>query len=389
MRQVRNIPGSLPGCAATFGQRSPQSRNLKSLIIGSAMLSLCHSAWSATPPTAHQHSRQHLSAPVKAVANQQISIETPSGNGLLPVFADRPINQAAPDVVRVFIVIHGTLRNADAYYATGRKVVKKAGDAGKGTMVVAPQFLTVPDLKAFSLPAPVLAWTQQGWKDGAPSLTPAPISSFSALDALLTHFANRTLYPSLSTIVIMGHSAGAQYVQRYAVVGHKNQKLAQTGVAVRYVVANPSSYLYFTDDRPNSKTITNGTCPRATEWKYGFKSAPPYVASQDISKLESQYLSRDVVYLLGQADTNPYTHYIDRSCAAMAQGPYRLARGLAYFNYLQSRHPTDLAQKIVEVPGVGHNHSAMFTSDCGIAALFKLNLPQTCPVVGKSEPTVQ
>ncbi|UMV29205.1 alpha/beta fold hydrolase [Klebsiella pneumoniae] len=353
------------------------------------MLSLCHSAWSATPPTAHQHSRQHLSAPVKAVANQQISIETPSGNGLLPVFADRPINQAAPDVVRVFIVIHGTLRNADAYYATGRKVVKKAGDAGKGTMVVAPQFLTVPDLKAFSLPAPVLAWTQQGWKDGAPSLTPAPISSFSALDALLTHFANRTLYPSLSTIVIMGHSAGAQYVQRYAVVGHKNQKLAQTGVAVRYVVANPSSYLYFTDDRPNSKTITNGTCPRATEWKYGFKSAPPYVASQDISKLESQYLSRDVVYLLGQADTNPYTHYIDRSCAAMAQGPYRLARGLAYFNYLQSRHPTDLAQKIVEVPGVGHNHSAMFTSDCGIAALFKLNLPQTCPVVGKSEPTVQ
>jgi hypothetical protein len=66
----------------------------------------------------------------------------------------------------------------------------------------------------------------------------------------------------------------------------------------------------------------------------------------------------------------------------MAQGPYRLARGLAYFSYLQSRHPTDLEQKIVEVPGVGHDHSAMFTSDCGIAALFKLNLPQTCPVVG-------
>jgi hypothetical protein len=38
--------------------------------------------------------------------------------------------------------------------------------------------------------------------DGAPALTPAPISSFSALDALLTHFANRALYPLLSTIVI-------------------------------------------------------------------------------------------------------------------------------------------------------------------------------------------
>lgn len=225
------------------------------LLVTLTLLSQCHSTWAETLSATHQPPRQHLNAPVKAVANQLISIETPAGNGLLPVFADRPINQAAPDVVRVFIVIHGTQRNANAYYATGRKVVKKAGDVGKGAMVVAPQFLTVPDRQAFSLPTPVLAWTQEGWKDGTPALPPAPISSFSALDALLAHFANRTLYPSLATIVIMGHSAGAQYVQRYAVVGHKNETLVQNGVAVRYVIVNPSSYLYFTDDRPDSKAI--------------------------------------------------------------------------------------------------------------------------------------
>ncbi|MCM3382243.1 hypothetical protein M3639_20935, partial [Alkalihalobacillus rhizosphaerae] len=81
------------------------------------------------------------------------------------------------------------------------------------------------------------------------------------------------------------------------------------------------------------------------------RSAPPYVASQDVRDLETRYVARHVVYLLGQADTNPTTHFIDRSCAAMAQGPYRLARGLAYFDYLKKRHPDDLAQQVVEVPG--------------------------------------
>ena len=96
---------------------------------------------------------------------------------------------------------------------------------------------------------------------------------------------------------------------------------------MRYVVANPSSYLYFDDERPDGQPIAGGTCPSATEWKYGLKSAPPYVASQDVRDLETRYAARHVVYLLGKADTNPYTHFIDRSCAAMAQGPYRLARG--------------------------------------------------------------
>ncbi|MCA7922583.1 alpha/beta hydrolase [Burkholderia cenocepacia] len=333
--------------------------------------------------------RERLEAPVKAVADQRVTIDTPQGSAVLPVYADHPLDQAAPDVVRVFIVIHGTLRNADAYYASGRQVVEKAGAAGAGTMVVAPQFLTRADVRAFSLPASTLAWTQEGWKGGEPARQPGPVSSFAALDALLAHFADRSLYPSLSTVVVIGHSAGAQLLQRYAVAGREGDALARTGIAVRYVVANPSSYLYFDDERPNADALAGGACPRATEWKYGLKSAPPYVASQDVRDLETRYVARRVVYLLGQADTNPYTHFIDRSCAAMAQGPYRLARGLAYFDYLKKRHPDDLAQQVVEVPGVGHDGLGMFTSVCGLAVLFGQALPQSCPVVAGTAPELR
>ncbi|MDF3094415.1 alpha/beta hydrolase [Burkholderia semiarida] len=330
--------------------------------------------------------RERLEAPVKAVADQRITVDTPQGRAVLPVYADHPLDQAAPDVTRVFIVIHGTLRNADAYYASGREVVEKAGAAGTGTMVVAPQFLTRADVRAFSLPAPTLAWTQEGWKGGEPARQPGPISSFAALDALFAHFADRGRYPSMSTVVVIGHSAGAQLLQRYAVAGREGDALARTGIAVRYVVANPSSYLYFDDERPNAEAMAGGACPRATEWKYGLKSAPPYVASQDVRDLETRYVARHVVYLLGQADTNPTTHFIDRSCAAMAQGPYRLARGLAYFDYLKKRHPDDLAQQVVEVPGVGHDGLGMFASACGLAVLFGQALPQSCPVVAGTAP---
>jgi len=333
--------------------------------------------------------RERLEAPVKAVADQRVAVDTPLGSAVLPAYADHPLDTAAPDVTRVFIVIHGTLRNADAYYASGLKVVEKAGAAGQGTMVVAPQFLTRADTRAFSLPAQTLAWTQEGWKGGEPARQPGPVSSFAALDALLAHFADRSLYPALSTVVVIGHSAGAQLLQRYAVAGHEGDALVQAGIAVRYVVANPSSYLYFDDERPDAQAIAGGACPRATQWKYGLKSAPPYVASQDVRELETRYVARHVVYLLGQADTNPYTHFIDRSCAAMAQGPYRLARGLAYFDYLKKRHPDDLAQQVVEVPGVGHDNLGMFTSACGLAVLFGQALPQSCPVVAGTAPVVR
>ncbi len=350
-------------------------------LLGATLVAAGLSGEAGFAHAASEHER--LREPVKRVADQRLLIETPEGKGELPVYADHAIDAVAPGVTKVLVIVHGTLRNADAYYATGETLLAKAGDLAKGTMVVAPQFLIRSDVRAFSLSAQTLAWTQNGWKGGDAARQPAPVSSFSALDALLQHFADRRLYPSLKTIVVMGHSAGAQLVQRYAVVGREAEDLANDGISVRYLVANPSSYLYFDNDRPALPADQSmAACPRTTRWRYGLASAPPYVSSQDPKLLETRYARRDVVYLLGEADTNPYTHFIDRSCAAMAQGPYRLARGLTYFDYMKKRHPTDLNQKVVEVPGVGHDDEAMFTSDCSIAVLFDRPVPNSCPVVG-------
>ena len=85
-----------------------------------------HPAEAATPTQ-----RERLEAPVKAVADQRLTVDTPQGNAMLPVYADHPVDKVAPDITRVFIVIHGTLRNADAYYASGLKVVEKAGPVGQ------------------------------------------------------------------------------------------------------------------------------------------------------------------------------------------------------------------------------------------------------------------
>ena len=157
-------------------------------------------------------SRQN--APVAHVADQAMRVRTPDGDGTLPLYADRNIDAAEPDVTRVFIIVHGTLRNADKYFATGQQVLAAAGSDAARSMIVAPHFLTTRDLRAFPMPESTLAWSEAGWKEGAPARRPASVSSFAALDALLEHCDDRQRYPALSSVTVIGHSAGAQVVQR-------------------------------------------------------------------------------------------------------------------------------------------------------------------------------
>jgi len=327
---------------------------------------------------------KRLDAPVKQVGDQRIAVKTAEGSGAIPVYADRRIDAPAPDVRRAVVIVHGILRNADVYFATGQKIIKNAGDAAAGTMVVAPQFLTPADVQAFHLTPDMLGWTKQGWARGDAAVGPAPVSAFSALDAVLAHFANRDLYPALKEVLLIGHSGGGRILNRYAATSDGEAVLRRAGIGIRYVMANPGSYLYFDRDRP----AANGrlqpadlqACPAANEWQYGLDKAPPYVARQDAKSLETRYASRNVVYLLGGADTDPYLHFFDRSCGAMAQGPHRLARGHAYFDYLKGRHSANFNQRIVEVPGIGHDNLGMFTSECGVAVLFEKKLPAGCPL---------
>jgi len=312
--------------------------------------------------------------PVKVVADRRLPVTGAEGTGILPLYVTGDWTRPEPEVTRAILVFHGLLRDADVYLRSGEAALAEAGDAGRGTLLVVPQFLADLDLPAHDLPADTLRWSRESWMAGEPAHGPAPVSSFEAIDAILTRLADRTLFPNLTTVVVAGHSGGAQVVQRYAVAGNGEAALAAEGVHVLYVVANPSSYVYFSADRPTAEGGTGPfaatACPGFNAWKYGFEAPPPYLAGTSAATLERRYVSRDVVYLLGTADTNPNHPALDKSCAGEAEGPYRFARGHAYFAYLEARHPTGLAHRLWEVPGVGHDGGKMLGSACGLAALF-------------------
>ncbi len=301
--------------------------------------------------------------PVKVVAPGRIMV----GDASLPLYLSQNWAKPLPGVTRAVLVLHGDLRNANVYYHAATTALTAAGPAGRGSLMIAPQFLATVDTKAWSLPD-VLHWSLVGWEGGDPAEGPSDASSFDALDAILMRLADKSLFPALRTVVIAGHSGGAQVVQRYAIAGKAAAPLTAAGIAVRYVVANPSSYAYFDATRPVPPVATS--CPAFNDWKYGMAHRPPYLMDPTPQMLEGDYVARDVTYLVGELDTNPAHPELDRSCMAEAQGATRFERAHNYYAALRARDGEQLRHRLIDVPGVGHDGVAMFTSAAGLAALF-------------------
>lgn len=300
---------------------------------------------------------------VKEVSPDRFHLEA----GDLSLGLSQDWRKPLPQVTRALVIVHGRLRNAQTYLQSAEDAAAHAGQAAN-TLVIAPQFLNASDVKRNHLDNQVLRWKGNDWMAGAPSSGPVTLSSYAALDAILQRLSDRKRYPALKQVVIAGHSGGAQVVQRYALLTGEHAELKQAGIGLRYVIANPSSYAYFDAWRPMQ--IVKDSCPGFNDWKYGLQKLPAYAAGHSARELEQRYVQRDITYLLGQQDIDPQHPALDKGCAAEAQGAYRLIRGHNYFDYLRQRHPQGLMQRVVEVPGVGHDGDKMLTSPEGQAALF-------------------
>ena len=309
---------------------------------------------------------------VGSIADQRLTVTTAAGTGVLVLYLSRDWNTPQPGITRAVVLVHGVL-GRDVYVRSADELATASG-ASRTTLLIAPQFLSDLDVRNRRLPDAILHWRITTPGSGGEATGPAPIGSFEVLDAILARLADRARFPDLQRVVVAGHSGGGQMVQRYAVVGHDASALTARGVRVRYVVANPSSYLYFSADRPKPgggfAPADDARCAGVNRWRYGLPGAPAYVVERDPSVLEQAYVAREVVYLLGTEDTDPNHFELDRSCAGEAQGPHRYARGHAYVHYLQTRHPSGLNHRLWDVAGVGHQGRAMFMSPCGLAALF-------------------
>lgn len=278
-------------------------------------------------------------------------------------------------VTSAVIVFHGMGRNGAGYYAAAEKQLQAAGGDPAETLLIAPNFFAPADAKKFPVDGMPL-WSNSRWNSGWDADN-RPLSSFQVIDDLLVALLDTGRFPRLKRIVLAGHSAGGQIVHRYAVLNQVDEKVRASGKTLQYVIANPSSYTYFTNERPRP----NGTgfapydkklCVTYNEYRYGPEQMLPYAKVANGDELFRRYAARDVTYLYGTADNNPNHHQLDKTCGAEAQGANRLERGrnyLRYENYLAGT-AVKLNRHSYEVIGVDHAQGRMFGSQCAAALLY-------------------
>ncbi len=284
----------------------------------------------------------------------------------LPVYRTHPLEKGDTAVIRAMVVIHGTNRNADDYFETMIAAVREVDGIAR-TVVVAPRFQTESDHPALDEPY----WTSGGWKRGDLSRSPytPDVSSYAALDRVLEILTDRSRFPRVATVVVTGHSAGGQVTHRYA-AGSRVEDDPATTVPIRYVVANPSTYLYLRPERASADTFAipnTVACPDYDDWHYGLRELNAYMSARDTARTRDRLAGRDVIILIGDADTG--SSLLDQSCGANLQGPNRFQRGRTLVRFMGAFFPGHGHRERI-VPGVGHSSRGMYTSDVGLAALF-------------------
>jgi hypothetical protein len=319
----------------------------------------------------------------------------PAGPDRVLVYRSHALTVRNESITRALVAVHGAGRDADHYFRHALAAAFLAA-ALDDTVVIAPRFAandgkTCRDI----LGASELRWAclagPESWRVGGAALDAPALTAFDVADELLRTIASGRAFPSLRAIVLAGHSAGGQFVNRYQMSGQAHDGLR---VPVTYVVANPSSYAYLDSRRPTASAlpanITAGApgysppipaepppafvpfadarnCTTFDGWPFGLRDRVGYTARIADERLKQQLAARPTVYLLGELDILPLARF-DASCPAMAQGPTRLARGLAYGKYVNEQFSAQ--HRTVVVPACGHNGRCMFTAEAALPVLF-------------------
>lgn len=230
----------------------------------------------------------------------------PIGSSYVPYCTN---NKQGPAV----FVIHGVDLNAKDYLSYL---------ADLDTMVIAPQFQDT---------GPGLYWSSS-WKKGNRSLDSQRVSSFEVLDRMIEMYHG---------VAVVGHSAGGQFVTRYA-AGTRLEGLT-------FIVANPSSYMYLDKTRP----VSGVGCLSFDDYGYGLEDLNDYMSVG----VAPDYQDRNVIYMLGSLDTKIDSN-LDTSCEANRQGKNRYDRGLKFYDHLSKHFGRPVHKKVI-VYGVGHSPSRM------------------------------
>lgn len=322
-------------------------------------------------------------AQVDVVGEKKIELSIDGNTLKVPYYANiSDVNQENTNIKRVIISMHGINRNADDYYDNMLAAAQMESTNLDTILIIAPQFLTEADIDSHSLDNEHLYWSSGGWpignlsRNNATNPRPLRISTFAVIDSLLIRLYKNM--PNLNTIVLSGHSAGGQLVNRYSASTPIVDELFDEKIGIRFIVNNPSSYVYMDNKRRVAGTIdqfevSTSACTTYNEYKYGLDDLPSYLNNIGIDAIRNQLEQREVVYLLGEFDNSTSSTSLDQSCQANLQGLHRLERGTIYFNHLKNYYGDDISNMhtIDTVPGIGHSNSGMFQSELGRFYTFR------------------
>jgi hypothetical protein len=314
--------------------------------------------------------------------------------GNLPVCSNLDFNQTSSEVEMVVVYVHGIGGNAQSVFADIDATIKTLPGRANKTLILAPQFQVVA--RTTLIPAGVLAWLSfPFWGEKSDALvgeqnTSVTITPFAALDELLKTATDKTKFPNLSQVVIAGFSGGGQMVQRYAAVNQFSSSVAVAqNLAVRFIVAAPSSYLYFSDQRRIGSTTDNfavpstseiSACPEYNRYGSGLEQVDTfdYIRQSSSEQISTRYSAAQVRYLVGSLDSNPADSSLDKACYAALQGNNRLERFTTFQNHILGTfgQAIDVNHSFRVVDQVGHSSSQLIGSPAAVEFLTKNDQPQ-------------
>jgi pimeloyl-ACP methyl ester carboxylesterase len=320
----------------------------------------------------------------------------------LQVYRSYSLSARNEHVTRALVFVHGINRDANNHFRTALAAAFLDG-ALSDTVIVAPRFASDSSATGNEagncgdrlLPNEANWYCENQrpdtWRSGGTEVGNEGLTSFDFMDQIVRQLGDKQLFPKLRSIVIAGHSAGGQFVIRYEMT---NKLGDMDGVKISYVVANPSSYPYLDGTRPTPSALPAnisasapgfrppppanppppftpfadaGNCTAYDDWPYGLKNRRGYVGRLSANEVMARAASGSVTYLLGESDILP-SGIFDVSCPAMAQGPTRLARGLAFARYMNEAYGAH--HEVVVVPFCGHNSRCVFTADVAFPSIF-------------------
>lgn len=329
-------------------------------------------------------------------------IEVPGWSSRLQVYRNYSLTTRNERVTRALVFVHGINRDANNHFRTAMAAAFLDG-ALSDTVIVAPRFASNSGVAGNdggncddSLSPSEANWHCENqrpdtWRSGGPEVGHGSLSSFEFMDQIVRQLSDKHLFPKLRSVVIAGHSAGGQFVTRYEMT---NAVSEMAGVAISYVVANPSSYAYLDGTRPTASALPANisasapgfrppppanppppfvafadaqNCTAFDDWPYCLKNRRGYVARLSADQVKVQAAAGAVTYLLGDSDILP-SGIFDMSCPAMAQGPTRLGRGLAFAKYVNEAYGAH--HDVIVVPFCGHSARCLFTADVALPLIF-------------------